>query len=203
MSDNTAVVLIDVYNDFLHPDGKATAALAESLKDTNTIEHIKDAVAAARKAKIPIYYSLHQQYRDGQYTGMKHMNSMLESLQISKAFQTDSWGAKIYEGLDPDPQNGDIIISKHWNQSSFQNTDLDFQLRQRDITKIVFMGLVANTCLETSARVANEFGYHIIMLSDATAGWTTASKNAATEFSWPSFAQEVLTVSEWKATIGK
>ena len=31
MAQKTALVLIDVYNDFLHPDGKATAALNDSL----------------------------------------------------------------------------------------------------------------------------------------------------------------------------
>ena len=40
--------------------------------------------------------------------------------------------------------------------SSFQNTDLDYQLRQREITKLVFAGLVANTCLEATARHAFE-----------------------------------------------
>jgi nicotinamidase-related amidase len=40
--------------------------------------------------------------------------------------------------------------------SSFKNTDLDWQLRQRNITDLVFAGLVANTCIETTARMANE-----------------------------------------------
>lgn len=42
------------------------------------------------------------------------------------------------------------------SRSSFQNTDLDWLLRQRDITDLVFAGLVANSCIETTARVANE-----------------------------------------------
>ena len=40
--------------------------------------------------------------------------------------------------------------------SSFANTDLDFQLHQREIKKLVFVGLVANTCLESTARHAYE-----------------------------------------------
>jgi nicotinamidase-related amidase len=38
--------------------------------------------------------------------------------------------------------------------SSFNNTDLDYQLRQREITEIVIAGLVANTCVEATARYA-------------------------------------------------
>lgn len=40
--------------------------------------------------------------------------------------------------------------------SSFQNTDLDFQLHQREITKVVIMGLTANACVESTARYAYE-----------------------------------------------
>lgn len=116
MPEKTALVLIDVYNDFLHPDGKATAALAASLKNSNTIEHIQQALRAARSAKIPVYYSLHQQWHEDKYTGFEHWNGMLRSIQASHSFEEGSFGAQIYDGLEPDPSNGDVVISKHWNQ---------------------------------------------------------------------------------------
>ena len=40
--------------------------------------------------------------------------------------------------------------------SSFQNTDLDYQLKQRGVKHVVMAGLVANTCLEATARYAYE-----------------------------------------------
>jgi nicotinamidase-related amidase len=40
--------------------------------------------------------------------------------------------------------------------SSFQSTDLDYQLRQRDIQNLVMGGLTSNTCLESTARYAYE-----------------------------------------------
>lgn len=40
--------------------------------------------------------------------------------------------------------------------SSFQSTDLDFQLHQREITSVVFAGLTSNTCMESTARFAYE-----------------------------------------------
>lgn len=40
--------------------------------------------------------------------------------------------------------------------SSFANTDLDFQLRKHGIDKVIMAGMVANTCLESSARYAME-----------------------------------------------
>lgn len=40
--------------------------------------------------------------------------------------------------------------------SGFVNTDLNYQLRQRGITHLVMAGMVANTCLESTARDARE-----------------------------------------------
>ncbi len=44
-------------------------------------------------------------------------------------------------------------------------------------------------------------GYHITMLTDATAGFAKAEKDAATELIWPLFADEVCTVGEWIKTL--
>jgi hypothetical protein len=40
--------------------------------------------------------------------------------------------------------------------SSFHNTDLDYQLRQRGIRNLVIAGMVTNTCVESTARYAYE-----------------------------------------------
>ncbi|OBT75309.1 hypothetical protein VF21_04708 [Pseudogymnoascus sp. 05NY08] len=166
MAQKTALVLVDVYNDFLHPDGKATAYIS-NITTANT-------------------------------AGFERWNPTLRSVESSHAFEQGTFGAEIYKGLEPDPKNGDVVISKHWNQSSFKNTDLDWQLRQRNITDLVFAGLVANTCIETTARMANEEGYKVTMLNDATAGWTIEAMKAAVEYSWPSFAHEVISTEEWQ-----
>ncbi|MCJ1246826.1 hypothetical protein MMC30_004035 [Trapelia coarctata] len=162
--NNTAVILIDPYNDFLHPEGKLNSLLAESLKETDTITHIKQAVAAARAHKLPIYYGLHHQYQLGDFEGWLHMTAANGSQKVNKVFEEGSWGAQFFEGLEPDISNGDVVVSKHWNSSSFQNTDLDFQLHQREVTNIVLMGLTANACVEATARYAYELGYHITLL---------------------------------------
>lgn len=48
------------------------------------------------------------------------------------------------------------VIDRLRPLSSFANTDLDYQLRQRDITHVICAGMVANTCLEATARYALE-----------------------------------------------
>jgi nicotinamidase-related amidase len=122
---NTALILIDVYNDFLHKEGKLNLGLSASLEEAHTIDNLTHTLNIARRAKLPIYYSLHQQYRKGKYNGFQHLNAMLESVQRNQAFEEGSWGAEVFAGLVPRPE--DVVISKHWNQSSFKNTDLDWR----------------------------------------------------------------------------
>ena len=112
---NTAVVVIDPYNDFLHPKGKLNGMLAESIKETDTITHLKELVDAARANNIPIYYGLHQQQKPGFLAGWNHASAMQQSQNDNRAFEEGSWGVEIYEGLEPDLNNGDVVVSKHWS----------------------------------------------------------------------------------------
>ncbi|KAM0257457.1 hypothetical protein ACHAQJ_004404 [Trichoderma viride] len=175
--------------------------MADSIKQTGTIKHINDLLAAARAHKIPVYYGLHQQYNSNSFQGWKHMKFSHESQKKNKGFEEGSWGATIFEGMEPDYENGDVIFGKHWSSSSYQNTDLEFLLRQRDITNVVIAGLTANTCVESTARYAYDIGYHVTLLSDATAAFSEAHLKAATELMWPMFASKVVTTDEYVATL--
>ncbi|KAK7408672.1 hypothetical protein QQX98_009140 [Neonectria punicea] len=64
-------------------------------------------------------------------------------------------------------------------------------------------GLVANTCLESTARYARELGYHVTLLTDGTAGFTIPAKDAAVNLIWPLITDRVMTVGEWVSTVKK
>jgi nicotinamidase-related amidase len=112
---NTAIVLIDPYNDFVHPKGKLNGMLADSMAETQTLTHLQELVKAARAANIPIFYGLHQQMRPGFLAGWKHPTASQVAQKNHVAFEEGSWGVEIYEGLEPDISKGDVIVSKHWS----------------------------------------------------------------------------------------
>jgi len=91
MPSNTAIVIIDPYNDFLHTKGKLNGLLAESMKETDTIAHLKELVAAARAHKLPIYYGLHQQAKPGFLAGWNHATPVQKSQNERKAFEEGTW----------------------------------------------------------------------------------------------------------------
>ncbi|KAB8229562.1 Isochorismatase-like protein [Aspergillus alliaceus] len=202
MSARTAVVLVDPLNDFLHPDGKIYPLIKASLESSNSLEHIKELVAGAREARIPIFYGLHQITKDGTYSGWNHMNASQIRIKQDTVF-SEEFGGQILKELEPQPSNGDVVVSRHWNSSSFANTDLEYQLRQHDITHIVLAGLTTNTCVESTARAAREIGFHVTLITDATAALSIELEKAAVNLVWPVIADQLMTVNQWVSSFSK
>src|SRR5215831_13539809 len=94
------------------------------------------------------------------------------------------------------PHEGDVIVLEHWGSSGFANTDLDSQLEQRGIQKIILIGMIANTCIEATARLGMELGYHVTLIKDATAAFSHEGMHAAHEVNGPAFAHAILTTKE-------
>ncbi|MFP4892577.1 isochorismatase family cysteine hydrolase [Paraburkholderia sp. EG304] len=96
---------------------------------------------------------------------------------------------------------GDIIAHEHWGQSGFANTDLDFQLKQQGITHVIVVGLLANTCIESTSRFAMELGYHVTLVRDATAAFIKEMMRAAHDLNGPTFAHAILTTAQLVAAL--
>jgi nicotinamidase-related amidase len=106
------------------------------------------------------------------------------------AFAEGMWGGDWHSELVPQP--GDVVIQEHWGQNGFANTDLDLQLKQRSIEKIILAGMMANTCIEATARYGAELGYHVTLVRDATAAFSSEAMHAAHEINGPAFAHAIL-----------
>jgi nicotinamidase-related amidase len=88
-----------------------------------------------------------------------------------------------------------VVIKEHWAQSGFANTDLDLQLKRHGIQKIILVGVIANSCIESTGRYGMELSYHVTLVKDATAAFSAAAMQAA-ETNAPMFAHAILTTEE-------
>lgn len=67
---------------------------------------------------------------------------------------------------------GDVIVTKkQWG--AFYGTDLDLQLRRRQIVTVVLAGVGTCTGVESTARSAYERGYHVVCVEDAMSALTS------------------------------
>ncbi len=80
-----------------------------------------------------------------------------------------TWEGDFYG--DVRPREGDVVVSKH-RYSAFHNTDLDLILRSHGIRTVVLTGVLANVCVETSAREAFVRDYYVVVPADGTASCT-------------------------------
>ncbi|MGF6732004.1 nicotinamidase-related amidase [Paraburkholderia youngii] len=198
-ADRTGLLLVDPYNDFLSDGGKLFPMLRDIAAEVRLLDNLRAAVASARKADIQVFYVPHRRWQPGDYENWNHPNPTQRLVQKRQTFAKGTWGGEWH----PDfvPQEGDIITHEHWGQSGFANTDLDFQLKQQGITHVIVVGLLANTCIESTSRFAMELGYHVTLVRDATAAFTREMMRAAHELNGPTFAHEILTTAELVAAL--
>jgi nicotinamidase-related amidase len=197
--ERTGLLLVDPYNDFLSEGGKLWPLLKEIAEEEHLLDHLRQIVAAVRAATIQVFVVPHHRAEPSDYTTWKHPNPSQIAAGKRQTFAKGTWGGEWH----PDfvPQEGDVVIKEHWAQSGFANTDLDQQLKQHGIEKVIVIGLLANTCIESTGRFAMELGYHVTLVKDATAAFTREMMHAAHALNGPTFAHAILTTTELLAAL--
>ncbi len=192
--DRTALLFVDLYNDFLSDGGKFWPMVKGVASDVGLLDNLRTINAAIRKAGIQIFIVPHRRWESGDYESWDHPNPYQVALGRAQAFAKGTWGGEWHP--DFAPEAGDSIAKKHWGSSGFATTDLDFLLKQRRIVKVIVVGLLANTCIECTGRFAVELGYHVTLVKDATAAFSPDQMHAAHELNGSTFAHGIVTTSE-------
>ncbi|QAY79071.1 isochorismatase family cysteine hydrolase [Sphingosinicella sp. BN140058] len=196
---STALLLVDPYNDFLSEGGKVWPRVQEVAEAVGLLANLKALQAAARSAGIQVAIAPHRRWEPGDYEDWHHPNPTQIAIMRRHSFARGEWGGAWHPDFVPQP--GDIVAKEHWGQSGFANTDLDQQLKQRGISHVVIVGLLANTCIESTARYAMEIGYHVTLIRDATAAYSMDLMHAAHELNGPTFAHAILTTEQLLAAL--
>jgi len=197
--DQTALLFIDPYNDFLSEDGKIWPKVKDVAEANHLLDNLRTIVKAVRTAGIQVIIVPHKRWEPTDYQYWKHPNPTQVGMMSRHTFAKGSWGGEWHP--DFAPEDGDIIAKEHWAQSGFANTDLDMILKQRGFTHVIAIGLLANTCVESTCRFAMELGYHVTLVKDATAAYTAEMMHAAHELNGPTFAHAILTTNELVAAL--
>lgn len=197
--DRAGLLLIDPYNDFLSDGGKLYGRAKAVVDAVDTIEHMREIVAAVRAAGIPVFYVPHHRSEPTDFQGWDHPTPYQLTAAKSQVFAVGSWGGEWHPDFLPQP--GDVMIKEHWASSGFANTDLDVQLKQRGVQRVILIGMLANTCLETTGKFAAELGYHVTLVRDATAAFSTEAMHAAHDINGPTYAHAIVTTREIVAAI--
>jgi nicotinamidase-related amidase len=198
--DRTAYLLIDPYNDFLSEGGKAWPRVAQVATEVGLLDNLRALDAAVRAAGAPVFIVPHHRWEPGDYEDWDHPNPPQRVVMQSHVFARGEWGGEFHPDFAPRP--GDVVVHEHWAQSGFANTDLDMRLKQKGITHVILVGLLANTCTESTGRYAMELGYHVTLVTDATAAFGPEEMHAAHHVNGPTYAHAILDTKELIAALG-
>lgn len=179
---HTALVLIDVQNDFVSPQGATGRREGMPLVDA-AAARIPVLLADAREAGCTI---VHVTAEYGQH--VRHIGSpyRLPSTRTREGavwsvsagemgdgheFPADEvevclpgeWGAQAIDAVAALP--GEIRITKH-RFSAFIDTPLETLLRARGIRTLIFAGVTTNCCIESSVRDASMLDFYVVVAED-------------------------------------
>src|SRR5678815_1941424 len=195
----TALLVIDPYNDFISEGGKVWDRLKGVAEANNCVPHMVQALNAARKANLRVFYALHRRYRPGDYETWKYIAPIQKAAWGRKSFEYGTRGGEIRQRFEP--KSGDIVATEHWCSSGFASTDLDLQLKKHGIHRLIVIGLIAHTCIEATVRFAAELGYDLTVVRDATADYSDEMMHAALDINMPNYASAIVSTEEIVATI--
>lgn len=109
--------------------------------------------------------------------GLPLLHVRHDSVEPGSPFRPDRPGNALREGFEP--RGDEPLVTKSVN-AAFIGTDLDLRLRRLRIERIVMFGMTTDMCVSTSARVASNLGYRVLVVGDATACYDLADADGRT-----------------------
>jgi len=154
LSKNIALVVIDLQKGI-------TAIQTKPYTSENVITNSIKLVRAFRSKNTPVFL-VHVDF-----LGWDALHPICDITLTSNI--PSEWWADFVDALNI--QKSDIIITKRqwW---AFYGTELDLQLRRRNIDTIVLCGIATSIGVESTARQAYELGYNQIFIEDAMSSRT-------------------------------
>ncbi len=147
----SAVVVVDMQNDFAHERGKLYSPTAREV-----IPKIAGLLERARARGVRVIYTQDTHYED----------DPVEFPIWGPHVVRGSWGWEIVDELKP--KRGDVVIEK-MRYDAFFGTPLDHVLRMYNIQHLVVTGTVANICVLHTVASARLRLYDVIVPIDAVA----------------------------------
>lgn len=163
--DATALVVVDVQNDFAHPEGGLYVSGGEEI-----VPAVNDEVRVAQHSGGLVIY-----------TQDWHPETTPHFAKDGGIWPTHcvqgTWGAGFHDDLDvsgtivrkgtggEDGYSGFTV--QHPVNGETQATGLDDLLRQRAIQKLVVVGLAQDVCVKETVLEARSLGYQVTVLTEA------------------------------------
>ena len=192
----TAFVIVDMQNDFVHPDGAygragKTAAAIAALPARH--RKLAKAMRAAGGWIVSTHFTL-VPGRDGEPFMSPHLKNLRPFLGRGD-FAPGSFGHELIADLQP----SDLQVEKV-AFSAFYQSRMEWMLARAGIRTLIFGGIVTNGGVASTVRDAHVRDFHTIVLADGCAAFSQSAHEAS--IAALATISEIATVDEMVAALG-
>lgn len=178
---HTALLVVDMQNDFVHPDGwVARQQLPGFHGDTGVeaaVERAGALLAAARTAGVLRIFI--RMIGDERYQSppLRALFARNHGHDRGTCVQEGTWGADVVDRLEPEGSE-ELVVDKH-RYSAFIGTRLDQLLRSHGVLTLVVCGVATSGCVESTIRDGFMLDHYVVTAGDACADYEPARHEAS------------------------
>ena len=178
---NTAVLVVDMLNDFCEEGGAMVLPGAERLYGP------QNALMDAMREAGGIVVFVNDSHRPGLRRDREFLKRDVHCVQ-------GTWGAEVVPALK---QAEDDLTVLKYRYSGFFNTDLDLTLKDMEIDTVIVTGVVTNVCVRSTVHDAFFHGYRVVVPEDCVAATgpreqASSLYDISTQFGWVTDGPEII-----------
>ncbi len=162
-----ALMIIDVQNEFCHPDGLFGKNGFDLSTVNRVIPPLEALMDAAHSQGAPVIFITNVEDENTDSEAWNGRPDGAEDNPNVGVTRRGNWGTGIY-GLTP--AEGDIIMEKH-RFSAFIDTPLKATLNELGVDTLVIGGLATNACVMNTSFHAVMNDFHVVVAEDAVSSW--------------------------------
>lgn len=163
---HSAVVVIDMQNDFCSPDGYFHRRGLDLSMIRAIIPNLKSFFDEARASGVPVIFVQQTTGTDGASDSGAWLRLKTRGGSDGQYTLVGSWGHAIIDELQPTAE--DVVVQKT-RSSAFTGTDLATLLRRMGISTLVLTGTTTQGCVESTARDATFHDFYAVVPTDLVA----------------------------------
>ncbi|MEU7476809.1 isochorismatase family cysteine hydrolase [Lentzea sp. NPDC042327] len=175
MTSSPALLVLDLLNDIVHPDGQyASHGYEQQVASRGVLERAATAIARARAENIPVIYVVVGFSPD--FSEWPSNSPVFAEAKDAGKLVIGTWATEVHDAVKP--AEGDAVVVKR-RISPFFGTELDLVLRTRGVNTLLLTGVSTDLVVLATARDAHDRDYAVQVLADATASATSDLHEAA------------------------
>lgn len=170
-----ALLICDLQNDFIHPDGayaRGGQANADIAALPERIKPLADAMRASGGAILGTRFTL-VPGRGGEPMISEHLKAMRPFLRRGD-FMPGTWGSETVAELQPVDAEVEKVAF-----SAFYMSRLEWVLRKMDVDQLVVCGIVTSGGVASTVRDAHVRDFNVVVLEDGCADFSRAEHETA------------------------